>query len=263
MKKLALSICGAVLAFGVNAEENAITAKAHPCFEGLYTCLGGAVSKAGVKTETTQVLINGIEINAAEGIDTNDHDIMFFGTFIFGYNARLDDRVHLAFEGGLDFGPSSNFDHAGVQPAEDCLMNVTSRQNGLIPFVGLKLGYLPLAWTNMLYLKVGVALPCVKTRYTEERCEYEQPPALAETTFPPVCNTIRCSKLAPLVAIGIEKPCQNDFRTRFEIEYRFSTNDKLSYQILSTQPAGSVCNKTIRVSSKGAITLRAMAVFPL
>ena len=258
MKKLVFVVSVVGLTLGSCSAEIADMPQESDSYEGLYAVVGLSFSKAGVKTETTYVSVNGMELSNFEGVDTNDSDVMFFGTLLFGYNKKLNDHLHLSLEGLLDIGPNSNYKHAGVQPFEDKLMNITSHQSGLIMSPTTK---------DVFYLKAGVAWARVKTEYIDS-FEYETlAPEKAEYKFLPTYTAVRCSKLIPLIALGLEKSFQNNFRTRFEIEYRFDASKKYNYRGIpdtskADKPVG-IYDGTIKLSSKGAITFRVMAVYSL
>lgn len=265
MKKLIFTICAVALTFGVNAEENTETVRVSQTNNGrFYAGLGLSVSKTGIKTEATSVSVNGVACPNAEGVITNDYDTMFFGTLVLGYDKPLTERTRLAFEGMLDIGPDPDFNHAGAQVADDCLATITSKQNGLVPSIGLKLTYIPSSVKSTLYLKVGAALSMVKMNYVGNS-EYKI--AGSEYKFPSIYASTRCTKLAPLISVGMERQFdQSDFTTRFEMEYRFGISKKCNYQVQSETAGGKaagISNGTVKVSSKDSITLRIMAVYAL
>ena len=82
-------------------------------------------------------------------------------------------------------------------------------------------------------VRSGLALPSVKTSYTDS-CEYKI--GTTEYEFAPTHSTARCIKPTPLIAVGIEKFSQNDFRMRFELEYRFGVGKNTPILVLLKLP---------------------------
>ncbi len=249
------------LTLGSCAAETANVPQANDFQDGLYAGVGVSFSKAGIKTETTHAAVNGVELFNFEGVDSSDSEVMFLGTLALGYNQRLGNHLHLSLEGLLDIGPNSHYNHIGVQPFEDKVMNITSEQKGCIPSIGLRLGYVSPTTKDMVYLKAGAALAKVKTKYVDS-VEYEvKTPTKVEYKFQPIYTSVQCSKISPLLAVGFEKSFKN-LRGRFELEYRFEANKKRNYQGVSdSSKPGGIYEGTIKVSSKSAITLRVMGIY--
>lgn len=101
----------------------------------------------------------------------------------------------------------------------------TAKINGLTPSAALRFGYVNPKSKSMIYLKGGAA-------YSKARSA-----------------DLKCSKWSPIVALGGEKVCRN-LRTRLEAEYRFRANKSLDVDGVNR-----------KLTNKGAITLRAMAVY--
>ena len=237
--------------------ETPVTPAPNGSEDGFYAGLGVAVSKTGAKTETTYVSVDGARIPGAEVLIANDSDTMFFGTCVLGWNKHLSERARLSFEGMLDIGADPELHRAGAEAVDDCSATITGKQNGLIPSFGLKLSYIPTSAKSNLYLKAGVALSMVKMNYMGNS-EYT---TAGNPVFPDIYASKRCTKLAPIIAAGMEIG-QSDFTTRFELECRFGISCKCDYSALSN-PAGHVTNGTVKMSSKDTITLRVMAIYAL
>ncbi len=103
--------------------------------------------------------------------------------------------------------------------------------NGLTPFGALKLGYVHPATKSMIYLKAGAAF--------------------SKATFAAAKDkTFKCSKWSPIVALGGEKIC-GKVRTRLEAEYRFRSNKNIDDKAYAIK----------KITNRGAVTLRAMAIY--
>ncbi len=281
MKKLVFSVFAATLAFGAGAEnvETATAPKTCSGYDGFYLGLGIAAIDGGVKTETTYAYDSYVDNNvkitsrspAQEGIDSNDHDTKFTGTFTLGFGKVIKEKAYVALEAQLDAGANSNFYHPGVASTESRIYEVRSRTNGLVPSIGLKLGYVHPATKGMIYLKAGAAYTQSKTYY-EELIRSIKSDASGfwkdEITYQG-----KCAKWTPMIAIGGEKLCGKNLRARFEAEYRFGVNKKFDYRaetFSDGNPSGDTGNinfapygGTIKLSTKDAITLRAMAVYTI
>ncbi|MBO4405445.1 MAG: hypothetical protein J5821_01820 [Alphaproteobacteria bacterium] len=258
MKKLAFSVFAAALTFGANAADDVeVAAASESCcgYDGFYFGMGIAATDSGVKTETTYAYGQDSSGNVGTlsddfGVDTNDHDTRFIGSLTLGYGKRIKERAYLGLEAGLDAGKNSNFVHAGMYSVNGKTFEVQSRQNGLVPSVALKLGYVHPGTRGMVYLKAGAAYSKAKTDYTDWD-------VVANKVFP---YNGSCSKWAPIVALGGEKLCGKNIRTRLEVEYRFGANKKFDFNNGVTDGVGDY-RGTVKLTSKDAITLRAMAVY--
>jgi len=262
MKKLAFSVFAAALTFGgVNAASG--TATESCCgYDGLYFGLGLGATDSGVKTETTASYWKNGEMPSDIGVDTNDHDTKFIGTAVLGFGKRIQEKAYIGIEAGLDASQSSNFNHPGIRTVDNKSFEVRSRSNGLIPSVGLRLGYVHPETRGMVYLKAGVA-------YSKSRAWYEDSYEAGESTqtwdgYDTISYEGKCSKFSPIIALGAEKLCGKNLRTRFEVEYRFKANKKFDFDNHSKDSSGAAAydyHGTVKLTSKNAITLRAMAVY--
>lgn len=261
MKKLVFSVFAATLAFGASAEDVDTTVAPQTCcgYDGFYLGLGVAASDGGVKTETTYAYDKDGANPNAEGVDTNDHDTKFTGTFTLGFGKVVKEKAYVALEAQLDAGSNSNFYHAGMQTTDGKIFEVNSRSNGLIPSVGLKFGYIHPETKGMVYFKAGAALSKAKTSYEEYIS-----PTYQEGKGDFINYSGQCNKWSPIIALGGEKLCGKNVRARIEAEYRFGANKKFDYRDTAMPNTRlSPYGGTIKVSSKDAITLRAMAVYTI
>ena len=264
MKKLAFSVFAAALTFGgVNAADGVATESCSG-YDGFYVGLGIGASNGGVKTETTAAYWKNGDMPSDIGVDSNDHDTKFIGTAVLGFGKRIQGKAYLALEAGLDASQSSNFNHPGIRTVDSKSFEVRSRSNGLIPSVGLRLGYVHPETKGMVYLKAGAAYSKSKTWYDDN---YE---AGTDGQGDPVYDTIsyegKCSKFSPIIALGAEKLCGKNLRTRFEVEYRFRANKKFDFDNHSKDSSGAAAyhyKGTVKLTNKNAITLRAMAVYTI
>ena len=251
MKKLAFSVFAAALTFGANAAESVETAPAasESCcgYDGFYFGLGIAGVNGGVKTETIEAKFNGAREDNDIGVDTDDSYTKFAGTVTLGYGRRIKEKAYIGLEAGLDASRNSNFVHGGAY-SSNRQYEVNSKVNGLVPSVALKLGYVHPGTKGMIYLKAGAAYSKAQTFYTDwlnagnTPYRYEQ----------------KVSKWSPIIALGGEKLCGKNLRTRLEVEYRFSSNKKIDFD--SKAVFGDYTG-TVKVTNKDTITLRAMAVY--
>ena len=264
MKKLAFSVFAAALTFGgVNASDGVAANESTSCcgYDGFYFGLGIGVSNGGIKTETTASYLAGVERPQDIGVDSNDHDTKFIGTAVLGFGKRIQEKAYLALEAGLDASQSSNFNHPGMRTVDDKVFEVRSRSNGLIPSIGLRLGYVHPQTKGMIYLKAGAAYSKSKTWYDDS---YEVRTASGDPVYDIIRYEGKCSKFSPIIALGAEKLCGKNLRTRFEVEYRFRANKKFDFDNHSKDSSGAAANHyngTVKVTNKDSITLRAMAIY--
>lgn len=217
MKKLAFSVFAAALTFGANAADNvevsaAAATQTSGVFDGIYFGLGVAAVDNGVKYEA---------LNKDDSI--SEHCTRLAGTVSLGYGRAVKEKAFIGLEAGLDAAQNSEF------------FGGRARINGLTPSAALRFGYVNPESKSMVYLKGGAAYSKVKAYFSDTNSDANV--------------DIRCSKWAPIVALGAEKVCRN-LRTRLEAEYRFRSNKSVE--------VNSVTYKGI---NRGAITLRAMAVY--
>jgi hypothetical protein len=270
MKKLAFSVFAAALTFGgVSAADEVPAAESCCGYDGFYFGLGIGASNGGIKTETTASYLAGAERPQDVGVDSNDHDTKFIGTAVLGFGKRIQEKTYLALEAGLDASQSSNFNHPGNRSVDNKVWETRTRSNGLIPSVGLRLGYVHPATRGMIYLKAGAA-------YSKSRAWYEDCYFGTGTTFANfndedvISYEGKCAKWSPIIALGAEKLCGKNLRTRLEVEYRFAANKKFDFNNADRigKPASgtgvNVANDyhgTVKLTNKNAITLRAMAIY--
>lgn len=268
MKKLAFSVFAAALTFGgVNAADEVATESCSG-YDGFYVGLGIGASNGGVKTETTASYLAGADRPQDVGVDSNDRDTKFIGTAVLGFGKRIQGKAYLALEAGLDASESSNFNHPGYRSVDGKVWETRSRSNGLIPSVGLRLGYVHPETKGMVYLKAGAAYSKSKTWYDDNY--------IANTNDDEdiIHYEGKCSKFSPIIALGAEKLCGKNLRTRFEVEYRFNTNKKFDFNNADRKGTASRgagdkgnvdydYNGTVKVTNKNAVTLRAMAVYTI
>ncbi len=270
MKKLAFSVFAAALTFGgVSASNEVVANESTSCcgYDGFYFGLGLGATDSGVKTETTASYLAGAERSQDVGVDSNDHDTKFIGTAVLGFGKRIQEKAYLALEAGLDASQNTNFNHPGNRSVDGKVWEVRSRSNGLIPSVGLRLGYVHPATQSMVYLKAGAA-------YSKSRAWYDD--NYIGNNFGDediIRYEGKCAKWSPIIALGAEKLCGKNLRTRFEVEYRFSANKKFDFNNAdkigkATSGPGAIGNNvdydyhgTVKLTNKNAITLRAMAIY--
>lgn len=252
MKKLAFSVFAAALTFGANAVESVETAPAasESCcgYDGFYFGLGIAGVNGGIKTETTDAKLDGEFQPDDIGVDTDDSYTKFAGTVTLGYGRRIKEKAYIGLEAGLDASRNSNFVHPGISSKDRCF-EVNSKVNGLVPSVALKLGYVHPGTRGMVYLKAGAAYSKAQASYldwldTDNGINYPY--------------SKKVSKWSPIIALGGEKLCGKNLRTRLEVEYRFSSNKKIDFD---TNEKGTDYTGTVKVTNKDTITLRAMAIY--
>jgi len=251
MKKLAFSVFAAALTFGANAAENVETAAADTSccgYDGFYFGLGIAGINNGVKTETTAAYLNNNREDKDIGVDTNDHDMKFAGSLTLGYGRRIKEKAYIGLEAGLDAAKNSDFCHANMYTDNTRAFSVNSKINGLTPSVALKLGYVHPATKGMVYLKAGAAYSVAKAYYEE-----------VDGNGLNYGYSKKVSKWSPIVALGGEKLCGKNIRTRLEVEYRFKTNKSVDFD--HTDSVNGRYNGTVKVTNKDAITLRLMAIY--
>ncbi|MBO4405444.1 MAG: hypothetical protein J5821_01815 [Alphaproteobacteria bacterium] len=122
---------------------------------------------------------------------------------------------------------------AGLDASQNFESGTVAKVNGLTPSVALRLGYAHAATKSMVYLKAGAAYSKAKWKFENAGTDYE----------------LKNSKWAPIVALGGEKIC-GKVRTRLEAEYRFRANKSMD-----------VNSTTYKLTNRGAVTLRAMAIY--
>ena len=122
---------------------------------------------------------------------------------------------------------------AGLDASQNFETGTDAKVNGLTPSAALRLGYAHAPTKSMIYLKAGAAYSKAKWNFKHAGNDYQ----------------IKNAKWAPIVALGGEKIC-GKLRTRLEAEYRFRTNKSLD-----------VNSTTHKLTNRGAVTLRAMAVY--
>lgn len=251
MKKLAFSIFAAALTFGANAAESVETAPAasESCcgYDGFYFGLGIAGVNGGVKTETIDAKFGGNPAPDDIGVDADDSYTKFAGTVTLGYGRRIKEKAYIGLEAGLDASRNSNFVHPG-NISGDRLYEINSKVNGLVPSVALKLGYVHPGTRGMIYLKAGAAYSKAQASYLDwfndgSKYSYSQ----------------KVSKWSPIIALGGEKLCGKNLRTRLEVEYRFSSNKKFDFD--ANKAVGKDYIGTVKVTNKDTVTLRAMAIY--
>lgn len=277
MKKLAFSIFAAALTFGANADVEPAGTSACCAYDGLFFGLGVSAVDAGVKTETTYAKgvtgwnstdstpSVGDPIEGALGIDSNDHDTRFTGNVTLGYGKRIQEKAYIALEAGLDAGQNSNFCHPGIATTEEKKYEVYSKNNGLIPSVGLRLGYIHPETRNMFFIKAGAAYSQARTSYVDTYIGSITEDENSEKYFP-LAYTGKCSKWTPIVALGFEKVTGKNFRTRAEVEYRFQTTRSFDFDNSAEKavPSSEITQDysgTVKIYNKAAITLRVMGIY--
>lgn len=233
MKKIAFSVFAAALTFGANAESNVETAvAADRCcgYDGFYFGLGVAAVDQGVNVERK---------NTTGTTKNSDHSTRLAGTLAAGYGKAIQEKAYLGLEAGLDAAQSTEY--FGIN--SDNRVKV----NGLIPSVALKLGYVHPATKGMVFLKAGAAY---------SKAQHNSLYYIGEDK---VETHIKNAKWSPIIALGGEKLCGKNFRTRLEAEYRFRTNKSVS--VNHKQGENNIYDTTTKLINKGAITLRAMAIY--
>lgn len=267
MKKLAFSVFAAALTFGgVHASDEVAADESTSCcgYDGFYFGLGIGATDSGVKTETTDSYRNGTQDTTDFGVDSNDHDTKFIGNAVLGFGKRIQEKAYLALEAGLDASQNSNFYHPGICSVDGKSFEVRTRSNGLVPSAAIRLGYVHPATQSMVYLKAGAA-------YSKARAWYEDSyNSNGDSEADLMRYEGKCAKWSPIIALGAEKLCGKNLRTRFEVEYRFAANKKFDFnnadRIGKTanwgdNPVNKEYKGTIKLTNKNAITLRAMAIY--
>ena len=237
MKKLAFSVFAAALTFGANAadnvEANAVTAtatQAGSVFDGLYFGLGIAAVDNGVKFES----------QTREG-KLSEHCTRLAGTVSLGYGRAVKEKAFIGLEAGLDASQNSEF------------MFGQARINGLTPSAALRFGYVNPGTKSMIYLKGGAAYSKAQASYLDW---FTDDHGKAISNYP---YSKKVSKWSPIIALGGEKLCGKNLRTRLEVEYRFSSNKKFDFD--ANKAVGKDYIGTVKVTNKDTVTLRAMAIY--
>lgn len=226
MKKLAFSVFAAALTFGANADVEVNEAVAQDCsgYDGFYFGLGVAAVDSGLSTEAY--------INDAIASKTSKSATRLGGTLALGYGKRVKEKAYIGLEAGLD--ATQNVEVVDLQERlRGTPLLTNSHINGLTPSVALKLGYVHPATKSLVYLKAGVAFSRAKWWVIDSDHE------------------VKNSKISPIVALGYEKLC-GKVRTRLEAEYRFRSNKSKKFD---------ESKEEYKLKNKGAITLRAMAIY--
>ena len=209
MKKLAFSVFAAALTFGANAADNVEANAVTATATQAGSVFDGLYFGLGIAAVDNGVKF---ESQTREG-KLSEHCTRLAGTVSLGYGRAVKEKAFIGLEAGLDASQNSEF------------MFGQARINGLTPSAALRFGYVNPGTKSMIYLKGGAAYS--KARFGD----------------------LKCSKWAPIVALGVEKVCKN-LRTRLEAEYRFRSNKSIE-----------VDSKIHKVTNRGAVTLRAMAVY--
>lgn len=222
MKKLAFSVFAAALTFGANADVEVNEAVAQDCCG--YDGFYFGLGAAAVDSGLAA------ELYSNDVLDSNlsKSATRLGGTLALGYGKRVKEKAYVGLEAGLDATQN-------VEVVKSDVLGTFSKShiNGLTPSVALKLGYVHPATKSLVFLKAGVAFPRAKWVYDAN-------------------HEVKNSKISPIVALGYEKLC-GKVRTRLEAEYRFSTNKSKSFDDLP--------GLELKLKNKGAITLRAMAIY--
>ncbi|MBO7536871.1 MAG: hypothetical protein J6T29_00840 [Alphaproteobacteria bacterium] len=215
MKKLAFSVFAAALTFGANAADNVETNVATATATQTGGVFDGLYFGLGIAAVDNGVKFEGqIEVEGQTRENKlSEHCTRLAGTVSLGYGRAVKEKAFIGLEAGLDASQNSEFIFG------------QARINGLTPSAALRFGYVNPVTKSMIYLKGGAAYS--KARFRD----------------------LKCSKWAPIVALGVEKVCKN-LRTRLEAEYRFRSNKSIE-----------VDSKIHKVTNRGAVTLRAMAVY--
>ena len=209
MKKLAFSVFAAALTFGANAADNVEANAVTATATQAGSVFDGLYFGLGIAAVDNGVKF---ESQTREG-KLSEHCTRLAGTVSLGYGRAVKEKAFIGLEAGLDASQNSEF------------MFGQARINGLTPSAALRFGYVNPGTKSMIYLKGGAAYS--KARFGD----------------------LKCSKWAPIVALGVEKVCKN-LRTRLEAEYRFRANKN-----------ADVYGVDWKLTNRGAITLRAMAVY--
>ena len=255
MKKLAFSVFAAALTFGADAAENVETAAAsESCcgYDGFYFGLGIAGVNGGVKTESIDIEDDSGSLPKDCGVDSNDHSTKFAGSLTLGYGKRVNGKAYIGLEAGLDATQNSDFVHSDVSVTGK-MYEIDSKVNGLVPSIALKLGYVHPETRGMIYLKAGAA-------YSKAKACYKETNYFTQGGSPDFWNyEAKVSKWSPIIALGGEKLCGKNIRTRLEVEYRFSSNKKVDFN--SNSALSDNYRGTMKATNKNAITLRAMVIY--
>ncbi len=209
MKKLAFSVFAAALTFGANAADNVEANAVTATATQAGSVFDGLYFGLGIAAVDNGVKF---ESQTREG-KLSEHCTRLAGTVSLGYGRAVKEKAFIGLEAGLDASQNSEF------------MFGQARINGLTPSAALRFGYVNPGTKSMIYLKGGAAYS--KARFGD----------------------LKCSKWAPIVALGVEKVCKN-LRTRLEAEYRFRSNKSIE-----------IDSKIHKGTNRGAVTLRAMAVY--
>lgn len=249
MKKLAFSVFAAMFAFGASAAEAEpeVAVEGQECcpYTGFYFGLGLKAADGGVKGITTEAHDATKNYPDDTGTDFNEHHTNLGGTLTLGFGKAVK-KGFFGIEAGLDFAQNDNFYNC-VSTTEGKVFETYARQNGTIPSIALRAGYIDPNTKVLTYIKAGAA-------YVKAKANYE-----IMLTAGDFSAEGKVSKFTPIVALGIEKPFSRNMRARLEAEYRFKSHKNFNFA--APAGSGSTYAGTIKLENKDAITFRAMAVY--
>ncbi len=172
---------------------------------------------------------NGVKVESSS-VKFSDHSTRLAATAVLGYGKAINGKFFLGLEAGLDAGQNFEYYDGRI------------KVNGLTPSVALRLGYAHAPTKSVIYLKAGAA-------YSKARFNFNY--NATDGFLSGDDHQIKNSKWAPIVALGGEKVC-GKVRTRLEAEYRFRANKSLDHDSVTT-----------KLTNRGAVTLRAMAIYTI
>ena len=206
MKKIVASTALAAMItppLAVSADTTVVTAHEEPAIVeqapeecctpdlgGFYAALGigGSFLKCEIKDKNTG--------NNVFSKNTN----RFIGTVGLGYGKVFKDKFYIGLEALLDFTKNKKW---GMDNGDGTTTHLESK--GLFPSVGLRLGYVVPKYNTMVYLKVSGSYSQMEG-WSDDDPEKE-----------------KVSKIAPSLALGVEKAFGKRFTARLEGDYRFKS----------------------------------------
>ncbi|GHU11664.1 hypothetical protein FACS189449_03590 [Alphaproteobacteria bacterium] len=158
-------------------------------FDSLYLVLGMGGSSYENKLSA---LIDGRQESSENNVNR------LLGVFAFGVGKAFSENFYIGAEMLCDFSKTKSR-HMKLGNSD-----VETKVSPVIPSLGVRFGYLNRDWEMLFYTKIAASR--------------------ASTSFKNNDYDRKIVKIAPAVAIGVEKAFSKKFSARLECEYRFSSN---------------------------------------
>ncbi len=220
MKKLVLSACAVAFVFGatdIKAEDTpTIVTEEQSCAQdGFYAGLGLGVNYTEVLLDDYETAFND---HNYENHNKGSNPML---SVVLGYMWHVKERFHIGLEASVDLGKACIHHHENQMSATKYKMfDTTTSLNGIVPFLGLKFGFVDCESKVMPYLTIGASYSVAKSKYT--LWDNNTGNRLADH-FQKVC------KIAPTVKIGFTKPVRNNWMLSAEASWRAATDKSKDY----------------------------------